>query len=152
MNWAFIVDPPTIHNAEAVKTVATMVCDARSQAHLAIIRTSPEGQEIGFDYRQCFATAFERTAHLPNGRSLVAWVMFAQPAGGFLTALLENDLVGAFSRADDQNIEVIKDYVAWLYNDCPTKARGKNLSQWQGLCHLWGWSLLEGYTKVENDG
>ena len=39
--------------------------------------------------------------------------------GGFLTALLSNDLVATFSTADDENREVIGEWVSFLYNDMP---------------------------------
>lgn len=44
--------------------------------------------------------------------------------GGFMTAVLENKFVQAFSRADDINLARMKDWASWLYNECPMQARG----------------------------
>jgi hypothetical protein len=44
--------------------------------------------------------------------------------GHFLTAVLSNDFLGAFKRADDENIERMKEWARWLYNECPREAHG----------------------------
>jgi len=44
--------------------------------------------------------------------------------GGFLTAVIENDLRGACYRADDQNIKAIPAIVAWFYNHAPARSWG----------------------------
>jgi len=44
--------------------------------------------------------------------------------GDFLMAVLENDLVGAFSYADHQNKEAMYAYVMWLYNCPPGRPNG----------------------------
>ncbi len=44
--------------------------------------------------------------------------------GSFLTAVLENDLVGAYSAADEENTAAMRDWAAWLYNECPAEAWG----------------------------
>lgn len=41
------------------------------------------------------------------------------PPGGFLTAVLENDLFGAFSHADPTNRKAIFSYIMWLCNESP---------------------------------
>lgn len=40
--------------------------------------------------------------------------------GGFLTAVLSNDLQDAVARADEHNIRIIPDIVYVLYNDYPS--------------------------------
>lgn len=52
--------------------------------------------------------------------------------GGFLTAVLENDMVGAAGRADNFNKERLLDYSAWLANDIPAAAWGSRdvVRQW----------------------
>lgn len=42
----------------------------------------------------------------------------------FTRACLENKLVESFSLADEINMEHMKDWANWLYNDCPMMARG----------------------------
>lgn len=39
--------------------------------------------------------------------------------GGFLSAVLENDLKGAVAQADHLNLKALPDYVKWLYNYAP---------------------------------
>ena len=57
---------------------------------------------------------------------LISYFEKRQPVGDFLTALLENDLMGAFMVADDTNKECMSSYVMWLYN-CPP---GRSPSTW----------------------
>lgn len=44
--------------------------------------------------------------------------------GSFLTAVLENDLMEAFGRADDINRERLFDYCSFLYNEAPPACFG----------------------------
>ena len=44
------------------------------------------------------------------------------PTGGFLNAVLCNDLVGAVSHADEQNLRSIPEIVKFLYNNVPMGA------------------------------
>ena len=46
------------------------------------------------------------------------------PTGGFLRAVLENDLREACAMADDENVKVIPIYVNWLYNEAPSACWG----------------------------
>jgi hypothetical protein len=41
------------------------------------------------------------------------------PPGGFLTAVICNDLFGAFAKADHVNQRAMKDYVVFFYNEAP---------------------------------
>lgn len=56
--------------------------------------------------------------------SLNAWVMNARPVGGFLEAVLENNLVAAMSRADDENLRTLPAVVAYVYNELPSLCWG----------------------------
>lgn len=44
--------------------------------------------------------------------------------GGFLRAVLENDLVEAFGRADEINAAAMRDWAAWLFNEAPANCWG----------------------------
>ena len=44
--------------------------------------------------------------------------------GGFLTAVLENDLTGAALRADDVNARALMAWASWLYNEAPSPCWG----------------------------
>jgi hypothetical protein len=52
--------------------------------------------------------------------------------GGFLTAVISNDLKEAVSRADDENLAKLPAYVAWLYNEAPRGCWGsrENMQRW----------------------
>jgi len=52
--------------------------------------------------------------------------------GGFLSAVLCNDLKGAVGQADFINIEIIPVYVSWLYNEAPAICWGspEKFSSW----------------------
>lgn len=41
------------------------------------------------------------------------------PGGSFLTALLSNDLIEAFARADDENADNMRRWAQFLYNYAP---------------------------------
>jgi len=45
--------------------------------------------------------------------------------GNFLTAVICNDLKGAFAYADKENLPLIHLYVEWFYWECPSKLVGK---------------------------
>jgi len=52
--------------------------------------------------------------------------------GSFLTAVLENDLKEAVSRADDTNIDNLPAYMAYLYNEAPAECYGspERVTEW----------------------
>ena len=47
-----------------------------------------------------------------------------QKVGGFLTALLCNNLRETLTHADDTNARFIKEWVQWLYNHAPARSWG----------------------------
>lgn len=48
--------------------------------------------------------------------------------GGFLRAVIENNLVEAFNRADLTNQERLRDYAWFLYNHAPVSSWGSKLN------------------------
>ena len=56
-------------------------------------------------------------------------------SGHFLQALINNDLMGAFGRADQQNAASMRDWVQFLYNFTPAGAYGhpKAYSEYEGI-------------------
>ncbi|HEX5016560.1 MAG TPA: hypothetical protein VFX15_03120 [Actinomycetes bacterium] len=52
------------------------------------------------------------------------YVERGEAVGGFLTAVLSNNLVDAFGYADQTNKAAMESYAQWLYNECPRKAWG----------------------------
>lgn len=52
--------------------------------------------------------------------------------GDFLTAVIQNDLSEACSRADDENMRNLPAYAAYLYNEAPAVCHGskKIMKEW----------------------
>lgn len=55
---------------------------------------------------------------------LVRYVLHGVPPGSFLTAVMENDLTGAYGRADEQNTAAMRAWVMLTYNDLPAGCHG----------------------------
>ena len=68
--------------------------------------------------------------------SIDAWVEDARPTGGFLRAVLSNDLREAFARADYDNSAAMHDIVSYLYNECPSMCWGspERVAEWPEAC------------------
>jgi hypothetical protein len=56
--------------------------------------------------------------------SISRWVFRGIKPGGFLTAVLQNDLYTAVSRADGRNAAALKDIAVLLFTYCPTGCYG----------------------------
>jgi hypothetical protein len=64
--------------------------------------------------------------------SLDRYVQEKTPTGGFLRAVLANDLMGAFSKGDKESLEALKDIVSYIYNKLPGDCWGsyKVVNEW----------------------
>lgn len=63
--------------------------------------------------------------------SMQRYIQHGIPPGSFLSAVIRNELFGAFSRADDENTHRMHDLVIWMYNKCPVACRGEeNMDKW----------------------
>lgn len=64
-----------------------------------------------------------------------AWISDARPTGGFLHAVLCNDLKEAVKRADDANIIALPLIVAYLYSYAPSACWGspQRVADWPAL-------------------
>jgi len=60
--------------------------------------------------------------HMRSGVEL--YVMRGIPPGSFLTALLENDFLGAMGRADSTNAANMKGWAQFIYNHMPSESHG----------------------------
>jgi len=65
---------------------------------------------------------FHIPPHMMDG--LTRYIEHGIAPGGFLTAVLENNLREACARADDINIRNLPAYIAYLYNDAPSACWG----------------------------
>lgn len=63
---------------------------------------------------------------------LLDYIDRGTPVGGFLTALLSNNLKETFARADTVNSYRVRDYVNFLYNHAPAGCWGsrERVSEW----------------------
>jgi hypothetical protein len=68
--------------------------------------------------------------HMREGAKM--YVEHGRLSGGFLTAVLENNLVEAFGKADGINSISMENWVRWLYNDAPMNSWGspEAVSEW----------------------
>tara|TARA_Y100000034_G_C6619471_1_gene270063 strand:+ start:333 stop:590 length:258 start_codon:yes stop_codon:yes gene_type:complete len=73
---------------------------------------------------------------LPEGLqdSMKLYVEKGINAGHFLTACLENDLMGAVNRADNTNRPLLSDILLWLYWQAPHSCWGskEKVANWRG--------------------
>ena len=56
-------------------------------------------------------------AHMQDGARL--YVEHGVPPGGFLAAVLSNNMMDAFARADSANAAAMKEWAMWMRNDAP---------------------------------
>jgi len=52
------------------------------------------------------------------------YIEHGEEPGGFLRAVLENNLVSAFERADNTNLPRMYTWASWLYNEAPSDCWG----------------------------
>lgn len=57
-------------------------------------------------------------------RAIIAHAQRGQECGHFVTAVLENDLTQAVMRADDENLQRLRDIVGYCYNQLPGPSWG----------------------------
>ena len=72
---------------------------------------------IGYDFRG-------RTIPTLAAEGLARYLDHHIRPGGFLCAVLSNDLAEALGRADDENAECLQAIVAYLYNEAPSPSWG----------------------------
>ena len=56
--------------------------------------------------------------------AITLWIEKGIPPGSFLTAVLKNDLMEAFQRADDTNTAFMRNWCAFLYSHAPSACKG----------------------------
>lgn len=64
--------------------------------------------------------------------SLERYINEGIPTGGFLRAVLSNDLFDAYARADNNNVKFMREIVKALYNYAPSACHGSReaYKQW----------------------
>lgn len=76
---------------------------------------------------------WEIPEHMWSG--IVYYIMHGTRPGGFLEAVFSDSLVEAAGRADEFNIQVLKNYAGFLYNVAPSECWGSReiVDKWKGL-------------------
>ena len=71
---------------------------------------------------------------------LILYLVHAVEPGGFLNAVLRNNLKEACVKADHINRDRLHDYVVFLYNEVPMNCWGSDeaVDAWQGLANCPG--------------
>lgn len=64
--------------------------------------------------------------------------------GGFLTAVLSNDLFGAVGKADSENLAALPEIVRYIYNEVPS-------SSWGTKDIIWKWVEGKFYNTVAGE-
>jgi hypothetical protein len=61
------------------------------------------------------------------------YIEYGITPGGFLTAVLENDLADALGRADSNNLPRLQEILSWLHDEVPSVCWGSPaaVSAWQ---------------------
>ena len=62
--------------------------------------------------------------------------------GGFLTAVLSNDLFGAVGSADSENLAALPEIVRYVYNELPANS-------WGSKDKIWRWVEDKFYDTME---
>lgn len=74
-------------------------------------------------------------ANMPDNMRMpmVRWVKYGYLPGGFLQALLRNDLCDAINRADQLNLIHLYTWAKWLQNAAPSGCYGsrENVQSWE---------------------
>lgn len=72
-------------------------------------------------------------AHLQGG--MLRWLVLGTEPGGFMRALLTNDLMRVYDRADELSRAAIGDLTVFLYNYAPSGSWGssENFKSWVGI-------------------
>ena len=82
-----------------------------------------------------WAARLQRSVPTHMHEGMVRWIVLGQRPGGFLTAVLENNLKEAVMRADDINARMLADTVGFLYSCAPPMCWGspEKVKAWTGL-------------------
>lgn len=84
--------------------------------------------EMPKEYSHQGFTVPERTLY-----SLDMYVRYGIETGGFLKAVLTNDLFGAMARADDENLRNLPAITALIYNKLPAGSWGNEKRMWDWM-------------------
>ena len=89
--------------------------------------------------------------HMQDGLTL--WVEKGVMTGHFMTAVMENDLMEAYGRADEQNQWSMRNWCVFLYSYAPRGCYGSraNVAEWRKVGGLEGYAKAAEIIEVGND-
>lgn len=75
---------------------------------------------------------YETYPNQSNRGGVERYLEFGVPPGGFLTAVICNNLKEAVGRADDTNQALLVDIIGWWYNEAPAASWGsrEHMDRW----------------------
>jgi hypothetical protein len=90
-----------------------------------------------YDFYKAEGRLFEgEYAAIPEDmrESMTRYVEERKEPGGFLSAVIRNDLLDAVCRADRHNLLLVKEYAQWFYNVAPAGCHGspEKMKAWLG--------------------
>lgn len=92
--------------------------------------------------------------HMREG--IVEYIRVGRPVGDFLTALLSNDLMESFRRADEYNAQAMREWVSYLHSyapryPVPCYGRREIVENWQRMGGLEGMVRQQQKTEEKKD-
>jgi hypothetical protein len=67
-------------------------------------------------------------------QSIMDYIIHKKEPGHFISSVICNNLRGAVGHADEENLSILKQYVHWFYNVCPSGYYGnENFMEHLGL-------------------
>lgn len=83
-------------------------------------------------YEQCENDMTYRHIKQDTIETINLYVTHGLPPGSFVSAVLANDLMGAFSKADEKNMIAMLPIVTYIYNEIPGNCHGsyERVKQW----------------------
>lgn len=87
------------------------------------------------DYRSSAQEVMENMVPPHDWGGIIHYINYGIDPGGFLSAVICNDLKGAFGKADSINSENLKHIVTWFYNYAPSECWGsrEKFESWVGI-------------------
>lgn len=86
-------------------------------------------------YEELINDGFYGKIPLATLQTLIDYVDDGMPLGGFLNAVLLNDLQGAFALSDDENQRAMNEIVKFVYNEMPAPSHGsqERVEKWMEM-------------------
>lgn len=84
---------------------------------------------------------------LHNHNGILRYILYGIEPGGFVCAVIDNDLKECFMRGDEENLSNLRGIVSWFYNHAPEMCWGspERRKRWQESLGLNG--LIEASNK-----